>query len=198
MVTIMDEMIGDVINVLKENVYINNWNNSDWNNTQNISIWDNTLVIFTTDNGAPTRPRFSGSNYPLRGAKDSLWEGGVRVVSFINGGILPQHRRGKIEDGYINVVDWLPTLSSFAGFNATNVTINQIDGYKLDGIDMKDVIMNGSESKREWILHNVDKYNCSNTSKCLCGAITYVPFFVFRLDWYVDMYDLMTIRAFIF
>ena len=35
--------------------------------------------MFTSDNGAPTDDSHAGSNYPLRGAKHELWDGGVKA-----------------------------------------------------------------------------------------------------------------------
>jgi arylsulfatase B/arylsulfatase I/J len=64
-------------------------------------LWDNTFVWVTTDNGGmtiglkeqqkpPANAVYSvSSNYPLRGGKATLFEGGVRGVSFVSGGFLP-------------------------------------------------------------------------------------------------------------
>lgn len=46
--------------------------------------WDNTLIVVMSDNGGDTR--WGGSNYPLRGGKFTLLEGGIRTTSFISGG----------------------------------------------------------------------------------------------------------------
>ena len=47
----------------------------------------------------------------LRGSKVSNWEGGVRGISFVSGGFLPEKQRGTHLDEYIHVCDWLSTFS---------------------------------------------------------------------------------------
>ena len=86
----------------------------------------NTLVVFTSDNGAmgqaasdleayPGRYQSGllGENQPLRGHKGQLYEGGIRVPAFVNW-------PGRIPKGRINApvhaVDWVPTLSKLAGY----------------------------------------------------------------------------------
>lgn len=64
----------------------------------------NTIIIFSSDNGAPvpegnvTRDGTNGgSNWPLRGGKDSIWEGGTRVTAFIwaTKDVIPERMRGR-------------------------------------------------------------------------------------------------------
>ena len=56
-------------------------------------MWENTLVVFTTDNGGPIYEPGSSNNYPLRGGKYSDFEGGVRTTTFMSGGYIPKETR---------------------------------------------------------------------------------------------------------
>jgi len=86
---------------------------------------DNTLIIFSSDNGGkehagnpyvgevPGSP-LNSENAPLRGEKNQLYEGGIRVCAFANWpGVLPA---GKSE-AVIHAVDWFPTLAGIVGFS---------------------------------------------------------------------------------
>lgn len=74
-------------------------------------IWNDTLVIFSSDNGGD--PALGSYNYPLRGFKRTLWEGGVRAAGFVHGQMLK--RKGVTSRELIHVTDWYPTLINLAG-----------------------------------------------------------------------------------
>ena len=82
-----------------------------------LGLADNTIVLFLTDNGGPTlNCDFSwGSNYPLRGSKHSLYEGGVRGVALAR---LPGRgslKSGSVSSQLIHVSDWVPTVLETVG-----------------------------------------------------------------------------------
>jgi arylsulfatase A-like enzyme len=76
-----------------------------------LGLENNTLVIFTSDNGA--RGDYGGSNKPLRGRKGTCWEGGLRVPCLMRwpGVIAPGRTCGEIATS----MDLLPTLARLAG-----------------------------------------------------------------------------------
>jgi arylsulfatase A-like enzyme len=85
----------------------------------------NTMVIFTSDNGS--RCDFGSSNGILRGAKNSCWEGGMRVPFLVRWpGQVPE---GHVKNGIITGMDLLPTLANLAGTSLKSR--NPIDGLDI-------------------------------------------------------------------
>ena len=122
MVSMIDSMVHNVTMSLKRN-----------------GMWNNTLFIWASDNGAPIMPfdgndlwkSACGSNWPLRGGKGTHWEGGVRVPGFISGGYLPHSQRGKRLKGMVHLVDWYATILGLAGLIDDDNIISPVDGVDL-------------------------------------------------------------------
>ena len=74
---------------------------------------DNTIVVFTTDNGAETFTFPDGGVTPFKGSKMNTWEGGMRAPMVIRwpGVIKP----GTVKNEIFASLDWLPTLVDIAG-----------------------------------------------------------------------------------
>jgi arylsulfatase I/J len=74
------------------------------------NLWDNTLLIFSADNGGIG----PANNHPLRGHKHDPWEGGTRVTSFVSGGFIPQALRGsRNTQSIVHIIDWYARCSGF-------------------------------------------------------------------------------------
>ncbi len=119
---------------------------------------DNTIVIFTTDNGAEVFTWPDGGMTPFRATKGTVFEGGFRVPAIIRwpGKIQP----GRIENSIFSGLDWLPTLTDAAG--NSNITQQLLQGvqlgdrtYKnhLDGYDQMDLLLGKGPSKRHEIFY---------------------------------------------
>ena len=76
-----------------------------------LRLWDNTFTVFSTDNGG--QPMFGGYNWPLKGGKHTLWEGGVRGTALVHGKML--ENAGVKCKGLLHITDFFPTLINLAG-----------------------------------------------------------------------------------
>jgi len=112
---------------------------------ENYGLWNNTLLIFSTDNGGAVPA--GGNNWPLRGGKGSLWEGGMRGVGFVHSPLI-KHRAGTVNSGLMHVSDWFPTILALAGHNPVDLNV--------DGFDIWKSISDGEPNPRNEILYNID------------------------------------------
>ena len=123
---------------------------------QDMGQLDNTLLCFTTDNGAEVITYPDGGVTPFRGGKLTTWEGGMRapLVCRWPGHIKP----GTVKKEMFASLDWLPTLVSAAGGPKGDALKKRIEtgGYPgivkttLDGVDQLDYLEGKTEkSARE-------------------------------------------------
>ncbi len=124
-ISTIDERIGFLINKLED-----------------LGIRDNTIIIYQSDNGYSTEMRAfngGGNSGPYRGAKSSLFEGGIRLPTIINWkNHLPKNI---VNNEFLVNIDWLPTIAKLCNFN--NLPKN------IDGLDMSQMIKNpNTTSKR--------------------------------------------------
>jgi arylsulfatase A-like enzyme len=105
---------------------------------QRLGLEENTIVIFTSDNGS--RGDNGGSNAPLNGRKGTTWEGGQRVPCIVRwkGQIQP----GRTSDEILSSIDFLPSLCRICGA--------EVPDRKIDGLDASDFLLGKTEqSPRE-------------------------------------------------
>ena len=93
---------------------------------------DNTIVVFTTDNGAETITFPDGGVTPFKGGKLTTWEGGMRAPAVIRwpGKIEP----GTVFDDIFASLDWLPTLVEAAGGHSGNDLKTELEAGTYPGI----------------------------------------------------------------
>src|SRR5690606_18334236 len=125
----MDENVGKILRKLEE-----------------LDILNNTLVIFTNDNGGQITNTFA-DNYPLRGAKGSNYEGGIRVpMAMMWNGHIP---KGIVSNSVVTTLDFLPTFLSLAN--------SKQKFPRLEGIDLVALTKNNAPAKKRshyWYLGN--------------------------------------------
>jgi arylsulfatase len=93
---------------------------------------DNTIVVFTTDNGAETQSFPDGGITPFKGTKLTTWEGGMRAPCVIR---WPGHvKPGTVYKEMFAALDWVPTLVEIAGGPKGDELNKQIMSGKYKGI----------------------------------------------------------------
>jgi arylsulfatase A-like enzyme len=112
---------------------------------------NNTIVIFTTDNGAETITFPDGGTTPFKGGKLSTWEGGMRAPMVIRWpGVI---RPGTVKNQIFASLDWVPTLVEIAGGAKGNELKARIEAGQypgivkttLDGVNQIDYLAGRSE-----------------------------------------------------
>jgi arylsulfatase A-like enzyme len=137
----LDDIVGAVVKYGKDN-----------------GLDSNTVIAFSTDNGAENFTWPDGGQTPFAGGKDTALEGGFRMPCIIR---WPNRvPAGKIENGIVSGLDWFPTFVALAG--NPNIADELKKGkplggvtYKvhLDGYDQTDLITGKGPSKRKEIFY---------------------------------------------
>jgi arylsulfatase len=129
-----------------------------------LDIANNTIVIYTTDNGAEAFSWPDGGTTPFRGEKNTNWEGGYRVPAMVRWpGFVPPH----IEINEIfSAEDWATTLVAAAG--EPDIKEKLLQGYDaagknfkvhLDGYDQRDLLARKGPDKRREFFYWTDDGN---------------------------------------
>ena len=112
----LDQIVGDVMQKLKD-----------------MGVDNNTIVVFTTDNGTEVFTWPDGGQTPFAQSKGTVLEGGFRVPAIIRWpGNVPA---GKVENGLISGLDWFPTFVAAAG--NPNITQELLQGKNIGGTTYK-------------------------------------------------------------
>ena len=129
-----------------------------------LGIANNTIVIYTTDNGAETFSWPDGGTTPFRGEKNTNWEGGYRVPAMVRWpGLVPP--RTEINDIF-SAEDWATTLVAAAG--EPDIKDKLLQGYDaagktfkvhLDGYDQRDLLAGKGPDKRREFFYWTDDGN---------------------------------------
>jgi arylsulfatase len=137
----VDDIVGSVLKKLKD-----------------LGVDDNTIVVFSTDNGAENFTWPDGGQTPFAGGKGTVLEGGFRVPCIVRWpGKAPA---GKVENGLMSGLDWFPTFLAAAG--DPNIVEDLKKGKKLgdksykvhlDGYNQLDFITGKGPSKRNEIFY---------------------------------------------
>lgn len=134
MVHATDNNIGKIIKYLKEN-----------------DIYDNTLIVFTSDNGGlSTQRRVAPTSvYPLRAGKGWLYEGGIRIPQLIK---LPNQTESKLISEPVVSYDLFPTIA-----NLLNLSYKVDD---IDGVDLSNLFIK-KDINRDFIFWHFPHYHGS-------------------------------------
>jgi arylsulfatase A-like enzyme len=119
---------------------------------------NNTIVVFTTDNGAETITFPDGGTTPFKGGKLTTWEGGMRAPMVIRWpGVI---RPGTVKNELFSALDWVPTLVDIAGGPKGDGLKKQVEAGQypgilkttLDGVNQRDFLEGKSaKSVRDYI-----------------------------------------------
>ena len=128
-VSTMDEIIGEIITYLDRE-----------------GLRDNTVIIFQSDNGHSVETRnHNGGGFcgDYRGAKFSLFEGGIRVPAIISWpGHLPENQ---VREQMVMNIDWFPTIAELCRID--------LKGLDIDGKSLLPVVMNPQAASPHEILY---------------------------------------------
>lgn len=126
---------------------------------KNEGLWQHTILVVTNDNGGD--PKNSGSNYPLRGSKFSLYQGGIKGVGFIASPYIDALRKAvppamsKQTSLLMHISDFYPTLLTLAG-KANSIAQSNSVQYPTSGYTFWSNLSKPFSTTRNHILLNID------------------------------------------
>ncbi len=144
-------------------------------NMQQSGVLDNTVIMFTSDNG----PALQGSTDDLRGGKYTAYEGGQKVPFYMRWGNNEYMSGGSKVEAQATLVDIFPTLIELCGINgqiADNTYENMMPfDREIDGVSMNSLYIPDAEGNLASYIHDIDRpilYMKSENIKSVSYAMT--------------------------
>jgi arylsulfatase A-like enzyme len=134
---LMDQEVGKIVTALKTS-----------------NLYEKSIIIMASDNGGS--PTDGGNNWPLRGAKKTMFEGGHHVPAFIHSNLIAKNMYGTKFTGLFHVSDWLPTLITATGTEVSDDISAKFDGYDLWETMVNKEIAEEEKMIRSEVLLNID------------------------------------------
>ncbi len=152
----------------KLGLYADGMQEADWvvgellKKLDELGIANNTIVVFSTDNGAEKFTWPDGGSTPFHGEKGETWEGGFRVPALVSWpGVI---RPGVISNEIFSHEDWLPTLLAAAGesdivekLKKGHTANGKTFKVHIDGYNQMDLLSGKGKSKRQEIFYFDDR-----------------------------------------
>jgi arylsulfatase A-like enzyme len=121
-----------------------------------LGVAENTIVIFTSDNGS--RGVDGGSNLPLRGAKGTTWEGGLRVPAIVR---WPEKiASGRVSNALVTAMDLLPTLANICGASVPDD--RTIDGRDISALWFDETARSPHEAFFYYFMDDLEAVRCGS------------------------------------
>ena len=144
-------------------------------------MYENTLFLVTSDNGGPVtngppdptlQSGGGANNFPLRGGKIGIMEGGIRLNAFASGGFLPAALRGTTYEGLMHLEDVYATLCALAGVDAADKRAAAAGLPPIDSLDMSPVLLgvNATSPRTEIVIGSSDN-NDHHGNTIVAGVI---------------------------
>jgi arylsulfatase len=134
----LDNYVGDILNKLEE-----------------LGVAKNTIVIFTSDNGAMADWYPDGGTTPFKGEKATTWEGGVRVPMLVRWPA--KISAGKVSNGIQDQTDIFTTLAAACGVDNVQEKLAKENNVYIDGINNLSHWTGNTDSKRTFNLYYNEK-----------------------------------------
>ena len=156
--SIMDEKVGLAVEKLKD-----------------VGVYNNTIIIWMSDNGANPN-RGGGSNWPLRGMKGIVYEGGIRTPAFVHSPLL---NASNITNNHImHLTDWLPSLLHVVGASQQEITAQNFSGQNRWSL-LKDPSL---PDPRTEVVHEINLWDNTTVGALRQGRYKLVKIYGF-IDW---------------